>query len=105
MEDPMEKQGNHLEGMSDFEGTPCFNCPGGEYRRGTTTRTLEDEDTVLVVKEVPALVCDKCGDAVFSEAVSERLEALITKARSTGVESEVRRYRAPQERLPPTGAA
>lgn len=91
----MEKQNEHLEGMSDLEGAPCFHCPEGEYEPGTTTRTLEDGDTVLVVKEVPALVCDKCGDAAFSEKVSERLEALITDAAAAGVQSEVRHWRAP----------
>jgi YgiT-type zinc finger domain-containing protein len=80
--------------MSDLEDAPCFHCPEGEYKPGTTTRTLEDGDTVLVVKEVPALVCDKCGDAAFSEKVSERLEALITEAASTSVQFEVRHWRA-----------
>ncbi len=91
----MEKQSKHLEEMSDLEGAPCFHCPEGEYKSGTTTRTLEDRDTVLVVKEVPALVCDKCGDAAFSEKVSERLETFINEAVEAGVESEVRNYRAP----------
>jgi YgiT-type zinc finger domain-containing protein len=100
MADTMEKQREHMEGVRDLEGTPCFNCPEGEYQTGTTTRTLEDGDTVLVVKEVPALVCDKCGDAVFSESVSERLEALIDEAVASGVESEVRRYRTPQTQKP-----
>ena len=91
----MEKRDEHLEGMSDLEGAPCFHCPEGGYESGTTTRTLEDGDTVLVVKEVPALVCDKCGDAAFSEEVSERLEGLITEAVAAGVESEVRYYQTP----------
>lgn len=91
----MEKRDEHMEGMSDLEGAPCFHCPEGEYETGTTTRTLEGGDTVLVVKGVPALVCDKCGDSAFSEEVSERLEELITEAVAAGVESEVRRYRTP----------
>jgi len=89
-----------MEGVSDLAGTPCFNCPEGEYQTGTTTRTLEEGETVLVVKKVPALVCDKCGDSAFSEFVSEHLEALIDEAAATGVESEVRRYRTPPTRKP-----
>ena len=80
--------------MSDLEGAPCFHCPEGKYEPGTTTRSLEDGDTVLVVKEVPALVCDKCGDAAFSEKVSERLEALSTEAAAAGVQSAVPHWRA-----------
>lgn len=94
----MGKQREHLEKLSDLEGTRCFNCPEGEYQSGTTTRTLEDDETVLVVKKVPALVCDKCGDAAFSEEVSEQLEALLNEATTGGVESEVRRYQAPEQR-------
>ncbi len=103
----MDKPRRHLEGLSDLDGTPCLNCPEGEYEAGTVTRILESEagggPTVLVVKEVPALVCDTCGDAAFSEKVSERLEELVTEAaqdrtRSTGVQSEVRHWQ-------PDGAA
>lgn len=100
----MDEQREHVEGMSDLEGTPCFVCPEGEYQMDTTTRTLEDGDTVLVVKEVPALVCDKCGDAAFSETVSERLEGLLNEAVAAGVESEVRQYLTPQQPREPTGA-
>jgi YgiT-type zinc finger domain-containing protein len=105
MEKPMDEQREHLEGMSDLEGTPCFVCPEGEYQTGTATRTLEDGNTILVVKEVPALVCDKCGDAAFSETVSERLEGLLDEAAAAGVESEVRRYLMPQQRQESAGTA
>lgn len=97
----MDKQRAHLEGdqqlTQDLQGAPCMNCPEGEYEAGTVTRTLEDGPTVLVVKEVPALVCDTCGDVAFSPEVSERLEELATEAaqdrtRSTGVESQVRHW-------------
>jgi YgiT-type zinc finger domain-containing protein len=81
--------------MSDLEDAPCFHCPEGEYEPGTTTRTLEDGDTVLVVKGIPALVCDKCGDAAFSEKVSERLEAFITEAAAAGVHFVSRDWRVP----------
>jgi len=95
----MDKHREYLEGLKELEGAPCMNCPEGEYEAGTVTRTLESEagggPTVLVVKEVPALVCDKCGDAAFSEVVSERLEELVTEAAAAGVQSEVRHWRAP----------
>lgn len=104
MENQMDEREEYLERVNDLEGTSCFNCPEGEYRTGKTTRTLERGETVLVVKEVPALVCDKCGDAAFSEAVSERLETLINDASSTGVESEVRRFQFPEQHRRPASA-
>lgn len=94
----METRKEHLERdqqlIEDLQGAPCMNCPEGEYETGTVTRTLEDGPTVLVVKEVPALVCDKCGDAAFSPEVSEHLEELASDAADAGVESQVRHWRA-----------
>ena len=82
--------------IEDLESSPCPICPEGEYQAGTTTRTLEQGDTILVVREVPALVCDLCGEAAFSPAVSKRLEELMEEAEGTGVETLVRRWREPQ---------
>jgi len=100
MEAVMDKHREHLETgeqlIEDLEGAPCMNCPEGEYQAGTTTRTLEQGDTILVVREVPALVCDLCGEAAFSPAVSKRLEELMEEAEGTGVETLVRRWREPQ---------
>jgi len=73
-----------------------MNCPEGEYEASTTTRTLEQGDTILVVREVPALVCDLCGETAFSPAVSKRLEELLEEAMAAGIETEVRRWREPQ---------
>jgi len=100
MEAVMDKHTEHLEGheqlMEDLKGAPCMNCPEGEYQADTTTRTLERGETILVVREVPALVCDLCGEAAFSPAVSKRLETLMEEAEGTGVETLVRRWREPQ---------
>ena len=82
--------------IEDLEGAPCMNCPEGEYEASAATRTLEQGDTILVVREVPALVCDLCGEAAFSPAVSERLEQLMEEATADGVETQVRRWREPQ---------
>ena len=71
--------------IEDLEGAPCMNCPEGEYAASAATRTLEQGDTILVVREVPALVCDLCGEAAFSPAVSKRLEELMEEAEGTGV--------------------
>lgn len=68
----------HPEAMNDLGGTPCFNCPEGKYQPGTTTRTLGEEETVLVVKKV-----------------SERLEEPAVEVTAARVQSDVRHWRAP----------
>ena len=47
--------------MSDNIG----HCPlcGGEKQLGTTTFAVDLKFGVVVVREVPAFVCTKCGDA------------------------------------------
>lgn len=59
-------------------------CPTGTYQKDTTTMTLERGDATLVVKHVPAYVCPHCGDAVLSEAVSERLDDAMDAAVAAG---------------------
>jgi len=44
---------------------------------------------VLVVRNVPALVCTLCGDAWFTDETTIELERLATDARTRGAELEV----------------
>jgi YgiT-type zinc finger domain-containing protein len=58
-------------------------CPlcGGEKQPGTTTFAVDLKFGVVVVREVPALVCTKCGDAWIDDPVAARLETIVSDAR------------------------
>jgi YgiT-type zinc finger domain-containing protein len=61
---------------SDQMNEPCAVC-GGELRHTTTTYTQEYEGQLIVVENVPAWVCDQCGETYFDPDVVERVQALI----------------------------
>jgi len=44
----------------------CLICKTGTTQQGTTTVTLERDTTVIVIKDVPAQVCDNCGEYYLS---------------------------------------
>ncbi|HYE93782.1 MAG TPA: YgiT-type zinc finger protein [Terriglobales bacterium] len=59
----------------------CDACNRGRLARGTTTATFETEDgTTVVIRNVPAELCDVCGGGAFDERTSERLVELAADA-------------------------
>jgi len=72
----------------------CVICKQGDLQTGTTTVTLERDPTTLVCREVPAEVCDNCGEAFLDEDVATRLWKTADEAARAGVELDVRRYLA-----------
>lgn len=72
----------------------CVICQHGETAHGETTITLERGMTTLVIKEVPAEICQNCGEAYVDEAIASSLLAEIDVATKLGVDIEVRRYAA-----------
>lgn len=48
----------------------CVICKQGENLLGTVTVTLERDGTTLVFKNVPAQVCENCGEAYVDEATT-----------------------------------
>lgn len=70
----------------------CPICRQGETEPGTATVTLNRQHTTLVVKAVPASVCDNCGEEYLDEEVTARLLDLVDTAAQTGVEVEVREF-------------
>ena len=73
--------------MNDNIGT-CPLC-GGEKSPGTTTFAVDLKTCVVVVRDVPALVCTQCGEAWIQEPVAATLEEKVEAARSKRTPVEV----------------
>ncbi len=72
----------------------CGICGHGMTRQGTTTVTLQKGAATVVFKEVPAEICENCGERYVSEAVTSRLLEEVKQAAVSGVEVEVRSFAA-----------
>ncbi len=70
----------------------CVICKQGEVQPGTTTMTLEREATTVVFKNVPAEVCDTCGEAYLDAATTRQLLHIVEEAARLGVQVDVRSY-------------
>ena len=56
----------------------CFRCKGNIYPKNKT-HAITLEKCVIIVKNVPSLVCKQCGEAYFVDNVMQNLEAIIDK--------------------------
>ena len=72
----------------------CSICKHGETEPGHVTVTLERGNTVVVIKDVPAQVCQDCGEYYLDQATTARLLEQAEGAVRRNVEMEVLRYAA-----------
>lgn len=72
----------------------CPVCRHGKTKQGTSTVTLERDAITLVVRGVPAQVCENCGEEYVAEGEARRLLALLDEAERGGVRVDVRDYLA-----------
>lgn len=72
----------------------CSICKKGETSPGTATVTLERGRLTLVVKAVPAEVCDNCGEKYIDEKATAELLAKLESEARAGTEINVRHFQA-----------
>lgn len=72
----------------------CVICKTGQTHPGTTTVTLERANTVVVIRDVPAEICDNCGEYYLNEATAKRVYADADETARRHVEVEIQRYAA-----------
>lgn len=70
----------------------CIVCRNGDTGPGTTTVTFHRDGRTLVVNEVPAEVCENCGEAYVAEDVTAELLRIAGEARQTEAIVLVRDY-------------
>ena len=57
----------------------CRFCQEGETEPGTTTVTLNKDGTVFVLRNVPAQVCQNCGEAYFDDEIVATVEIKVER--------------------------
>jgi len=72
----------------------CIVCRHGDTRPGTTTIAFHRDGRTLVVNEVPAEVCENCGEAYVAEDVTTELLRMAAEAREAQAIVLVRDYTA-----------
>lgn len=69
----------------------CFKCKG-EMREGYTTFVTDTDDSCVVVRRVPCLQCDTCGEIAYTGEVAENLEKIVKTAQEALTEVAVVKY-------------
>lgn len=72
----------------------CVICKQGETQPGMTTVTLTRGEVTVVIKRVPADICENCGEYYLSDETSERVLAMAEEAVKHNQEVEVIQYAA-----------
>jgi YgiT-type zinc finger domain-containing protein len=72
----------------------CVVCKLGETRLGKTTVVLQRGGATVVINDVPARVCENCGEEYVDEKVAESILAAAEASARAGVRVEIRDYAA-----------
>jgi YgiT-type zinc finger domain-containing protein len=72
----------------------CLTCKVGEPEPDYTTVTLERGGSVVVFKQVPAQICDNCGEKQIDAEVTRQLMTRAQDAIEKGAEVEIVRLQA-----------
>ena len=70
----------------------CVICKHGKTQPGLVTVTLERDNCLVILKQVPADVCDNCGEYYLSESVTDEVLNKAEDAVNKGAEVEILRY-------------
>lgn len=72
----------------------CAICKTGRTQPGVATVTLQRGTSVIVIKEVPAQICEDCGEYYLGEPEARRVYALAEGAAKRNAEVEILHYAA-----------
>jgi YgiT-type zinc finger domain-containing protein len=72
----------------------CVICKTGETRPGLTTVSLQRGETTVIIKEVPAEICQTCGEYYLADPIAREVLALAERAVQRRAEVEILRFAA-----------
>lgn len=70
----------------------CFMCKG-DLEKKQVNYVVDLEDTIIIVKGVPAKVCKKCGEQYFDDETAENIEKIVNQLKNLCVEVTIVNYK------------
>lgn len=71
--------------------TDCTFCKGN-LQDEITTFTIDLDNCIIIIKNVPSQVCSQCGELFYSTAVMPQLYKIAASVRNTMTEIAVVNY-------------
>lgn len=72
----------------------CFFCKCPSMRPSTATHVVDFDGRAIIVRNVPCMECEQCGEKYFSDEVMEKLDAIVSRLREFATEFAVTDYNA-----------
>lgn len=72
----------------------CVICKQGKTKAGYVTVTLQRDNSTIIFKEVPADVCENCGEYYLTEDITAKLLKRAEAAVKNGAEVEILKFAA-----------
>lgn len=69
----------------------CFSCKA-DMKKSTTTHFVDLKTCIVIVKNVPCLECEQCGEKYYSDEVAQRLDEIVQTVSSLMTEIAVIDY-------------
>ena len=70
----------------------CMYCKGGEFIEATTTHVVNHKNCLIIIKNVPCMECEQCGERYYSDEVAEQLDKIVSAAKKMTQEISVIDY-------------
>ncbi len=71
----------------------CMFCKNKTYTESTTTHVVNYQNSIIIIRNVPCLECDQCGEKYYTDEVAEKLERLVNSAKQVMQEISVVDYK------------
>lgn len=70
----------------------CFMCEG-ELEEKKVNYIVDLENTIIIIKGVPAKVCAKCGEQYFDDDIAKNIEEIVNQLKKLSTEVTIVNYK------------
>lgn len=70
----------------------CFMCKG-DLEEKKVNYVVDLEETIIIIKGVPAKVCKQCGEQYFDDEIAENIEKIVNQLKELSTEVTIVNYK------------